>query len=61
MLFGTARINESNHLEIGGCDTVELAKEFGTPLYLMDEEYIRKNCWRNFMKRVKSFMPEKPF
>lgn len=44
MLHGTARINELNHLEIGGCDTVELAKEFGTPLYLMDEELIRKNC-----------------
>lgn len=44
MLFGTARINELNHLEIGGCDTVDLAKEFGTPLYLMDEEYIRQNC-----------------
>lgn len=44
MLFGTARINELNHLEIGGCDTVDLAREFGTPLYLMDEEYIRKNC-----------------
>lgn len=44
MLSGTARINEFNHLEIGGCDTVDLAKEFGTPLYLMDEEYIRQNC-----------------
>ncbi|HHW02699.1 MAG TPA: diaminopimelate decarboxylase [Thermoanaerobacterales bacterium] len=44
MLFGTARINKLNHLEIGGCDTVDLVKEFGTPLYLMDEEYIRNNC-----------------
>jgi len=41
---GTMRINEVGHLEIGGCDTVELAKEFGTPLYLMDEEVIRRNC-----------------
>lgn len=43
-LTGTMRVNEQGHLEIGGCDTVELAKEFGTPLYIMDEELIRKNC-----------------
>ncbi|NLM51620.1 MAG: diaminopimelate decarboxylase [Firmicutes bacterium] len=43
-LTGTMRINEQNHLEIGGCDTVELAKEFGTPLYIMDEALIRQNC-----------------
>jgi len=37
-------INNNNHLEIGGCDTVELIKEYGTPLYVMDETLIRKNC-----------------
>ncbi len=36
--------NEKNHLTIGGIDTVELAKEYGTPLYVMDEDLIRKNC-----------------
>jgi diaminopimelate decarboxylase len=40
----TAKINEKDHLEIGGCDTVELAKEFGTPLFVMDETTIRSNC-----------------
>ena len=44
MLLGTQRINEKNHLEIGGCDTVDLAAEFGTPLYVMDERLIRANC-----------------
>jgi diaminopimelate decarboxylase len=39
--LGTQRINEAGHLEIGGCDTVELAERFGTPLYVMDEEHIR--------------------
>lgn len=43
-LFGTMRINEKNHLEIGGIDTTELAKHFGTPLYVMDETLIRNNC-----------------
>lgn len=37
-------INEKNHLMIGKNDTVELAKEFGTPLYVMDEDLIRQNC-----------------
>lgn len=32
----------NGHLYIGGCDTVELAKQYGTPLYVMDEGYIRK-------------------
>lgn len=36
------KINEKGHLEIGGADCVSLAKEFGTPLYLFDEAYIRK-------------------
>lgn len=36
--------NENGHLMIGGCDTVELAKQFGTPLYVMDEADIIKNC-----------------
>lgn len=43
-LHGTMRINWRGHLEIGGCDTVELAREFGTPLYVVDEELMRQNC-----------------
>ena len=46
MLRGTMRVNERGHLEIGGCDCVELAKEFGTPLYVFDELLIRENCRR---------------
>ncbi len=38
----TLTVNEKGHLEIGGADCVELAKNFGTPLYIMDEEYIRR-------------------
>ncbi|MCX7839608.1 MAG: diaminopimelate decarboxylase [Anaerolineae bacterium] len=37
----TARINARNHLEIGGCDVVDLAREFGTPLYIFDETHLR--------------------
>ncbi len=38
----TLRINKNGHLEIGGADAVELAQNFGTPLYVFDEAYIRK-------------------
>jgi len=40
----TARVNDQGHLVIGGCDTVELAVEFGTPLYLFDEFSLRSKC-----------------
>ena len=40
----TAEVNDQGHLVIGGCDTVELAAEFGTPLYLFDEYNIRSKC-----------------
>ena len=39
-LFGTSKVNEKGNLSIGGVDTVELAKEFKTPLYVMDQELI---------------------
>ena len=46
-------VNELGHLTIGKNDTVELAKEFGTPLYVMDEDLIRKNCrmYKNAMDK----------
>lgn len=44
MLLGTQRMNALGHLEIGGCDTLDLAREFGTPLYVMDEACIRQKC-----------------
>lgn len=37
-------INEKNHLTIGGVDAIEIAQQYGTPVYVMDEEQIRKNC-----------------
>lgn len=40
----TARVNSEGHLEIGGCDTVELTKKYGTPLFIMDEETLRGQC-----------------
>ncbi|HSJ18521.1 MAG TPA: diaminopimelate decarboxylase [Solirubrobacterales bacterium] len=36
-----SRVNELGHLEVGGCDVVELAAEFGTPAYVYVEEDLR--------------------
>lgn len=40
-MLGQKRINALNHLEIGSCDVVTLAEQFGTPLYVFDEGEIR--------------------
>ncbi|MCM3784064.1 diaminopimelate decarboxylase [Neobacillus mesonae] len=47
-LHGTSKINDSGHLEIGGCDTVKLKEEYGTPLYIVDETLVRKRA-REYM------------
>lgn len=36
-----SRLNEAGRLEVGGCDVVELAREFGTPAYVYAEDDIR--------------------
>ena len=40
----TAGTNTAGHLTVGGVDTVELAREFGTPLYAFDEADLRARC-----------------
>ncbi len=42
-LFGSMNI-KNNNLYIGEINTLGLATEFGTPLYVMDETLIRDNC-----------------
>ncbi len=44
ILYRHLETNEKGHLTIGGVDTVELAKEFGTPAYILDENVIRESC-----------------
>src|SRR5580658_9416501 len=36
-----ARLNERGRLEVGGCDTIELAREYGTPAYVVAEDDLR--------------------
>ncbi len=37
----TAGINDRDHLSIGGCDVVDLVAQFGSPLYILDENTLR--------------------
>jgi diaminopimelate decarboxylase len=44
LLPDTAAIGPNGQLIIGGCDTLELAAEFGTPLFVYDEQHLRNRC-----------------
>src|SRR3954471_11153752 len=39
-----SRVNEAGRLEVGGCDTIELAREFGTPAYVVAEDDLRSRA-----------------
>ena len=40
----TARVHNHDLLEIGGCDVTTLVEQFGSPLYILDEETLRSAC-----------------
>ena len=44
MICDNITVSENGRLLFAGQDTVELARQYGTPLYLMDEDKIRENC-----------------
>jgi diaminopimelate decarboxylase len=53
----TTGVNQPDHLVIGGCDTVALAEEFGTPLYVFDEADLRARC-REFKTEFGKLHPD---
>lgn len=50
----TTKTNKQDHLEIGGIDVLDLARKFGTPLYIVDEKAIRKNI-REYKKAFSNY------
>ena len=44
LLPRSAEVDEKGHLHVGGIDLLELAEEFGTPLFVYDEEQLRHAC-----------------
>ena len=49
-----AKVSDRDTLEIGGCDVPELVKKFGSPLYILDEQNLRKTCqqYRNALSNL---------
>lgn len=62
----TTKINESGNIEIGGCDLIDLANKYGTPLYVYDETTIRsmmksyKEAFKDYPK-IKMMFASKAF
>ena len=52
-----SRINNRGHLEIGGCDAVELAAEFGTPAFIVAEDDLRARA-RAFVRGLAARNPD---
>lgn len=58
LLYNHFTINEKGHLCIGGMDTVDLAKKYGTPLMALDEAYIEihlpstRKLWKSISVRI---------
>lgn len=52
----TAGINSQDCLEIGGCDVTTLVRQFGSPLYILDEETLRTAC-RQYRDAFKRYYP----
>src|SRR5215218_6154138 len=53
-----SRLNEQGRLEVGGCDVIELAREFGTPAYVYAEDDMRaraRTYLEAFRARVEHF------
>ena len=49
----TAEVSSNGHLVLGGCDVITLAEEYGTPLFIYDEEHLRIRC----REAVRAFGP----
>ena len=58
MICDNITVGRNGHLYFAGQDTVELAKQYGTPLYLMDEDKIRESC-RVYTEAFKKHFGEK--
>lgn len=44
LLPDNSEVSSDGHLVVGGCDVVKLAEQFGTPLFVYDEDHLRARC-----------------
>ena len=54
ILYDHLNVNDQGNLTIGGVDTTALAKKYGTPLYVLDENVIRKQC-RTYVQAAREY------
>ena len=65
LLHDNYGINGEGHFTVCGYDTVKLAKEYGTPLYLLDADKVRKmagiytECAKKYFKNAKILFASK--
>ena len=57
MLHKNLNINDKGNLTIAGFDTVELAKKYGTPLYVLDTDYVLDSCLK-YKKLIEKYFGE---
>lgn len=57
MMYENLGINGQGHLTFAGVDTTCLAKEYGTPALVMDEQRLRSRC-REYIQAMAEFLPE---
>lgn len=55
LLPDTSRVAQDGSLSIGGCSVAELAQQYGTPLFVYDEEHLRSRC----REAVSTFGPDR--
>lgn len=53
----TAAVSGEGHLVVGGCDVIDLVEEYGSPLYVYDEQTIRTRC-REYVEGLRSASPD---
>ena len=53
----TATIDSQGQLVIGGCNTLDLASQYGTPVYILDEHTLRARC-RSFVQEFRQRWPK---
>ena len=54
LICSNLSISSDGHLCFAGHDTTDLAREYGTPLYLMDEQLIRQRC-RTYLGAIRKY------
>ena len=57
ILYPHLDTNAAGHLTVDGADTVALAREFGTPAYILSENVIRENC-RTYLRAARAHLGE---